>query len=70
MKRRNPNHYMHNPAKAHFTTLGSRDYVYKDTIKQQATITAHSNELRQIRHEYKNMLPSAPEMSTDIETQK
>ena len=70
IKRRNPNKYMHNPAKAHFTTLGSHDYVYEDTNKKDSTIRTHSNELRKLRYDYKSLLPGAPHMSVDKETVK
>ena len=70
IKRRNPNKYMHNPAKAHFTTLGSHDYVYEDTYKEDSKIRTHSNELRKLRHDYKSLLPGAPYMSVDKETVK
>ena len=63
---------MHNPAKAHFTTLGSFDYMYEDTKRggDSAKIRTHSNELRNMRHDYKSLLPGVPVMSVDMETKR
>ena len=63
---------MHNPAKAHFTTLGSFDYMYEDTKRcgDSVKIRTHSNELRNMRHDYKSLLPGVPLMSVDRETKR
>ena len=64
VKRRNPNHYMNNPTKVHFATLGGRDYVFEDGAKERR-ISVHKNELKALRHDYQNLLPAAPKMSVE-----
>ena len=55
---------MRNPTKVHFTTLGSRDFVFQDRAKEDV-IQQHSNALKKLRHDYKSLLPPAPQMSVD-----
>ena len=64
VKRRNPNHYIRNPTKVHFHTLGSRDYIFEDKPKGN-NIRANSNIMRKTRYDYKSLLPAAPKMSFD-----
>ena len=64
VKRRNPNHYIRNPTKVHFTTLGNRDYAFEDRAKEDK-IQTHNNTLKKIRHDYKSLLPTAPSMTID-----
>lgn len=47
---------MRNPTKVHFTTLGTKDYVFQDKAKEDV-IAAHDNTLKKLRHDYKNLLP-------------
>ena len=60
---------MRNPTKVHFTTLGSRDYVFQDRAKEKV-IQRHSNALKKLRHDYKSLLPPAPQMSTDADAKQ
>ena len=56
---------MKNPTKVHFTTLGGRDYVFKDKAKEDV-IEAHDNTMKKLRNDYKKLLPQPPQMSNDL----
>ena len=64
LKRRNPNKYLKNPTKVHFTSLGSKDYAFHDQAKLKE-IKEYKNEDDKVRNDYIKKVPHGPKMGTE-----
>lgn len=62
VKRRNPNHYIKNPTKVHFESVGGKKFVFEQGPKNDAIKTI-DNKLQKLKDDYKALLPRAPTMS-------
>ena len=60
---------MKNPTKFHVTTLGKKDFAFEDRAKEDKILT-HKNALKQVRHDYKSLLPAAPSMNNESPMKK